>query len=240
MANIIKGRKTVIGSEDMIVFILGARVNKWWLLPISLPILSRMTRMLEELGSDPNSGLLGYQSLGFGTVQYWRSTAHLLAYANATQKTHKSAAKSFWRKLFKNEAVGLWHELYAVPRGHYEGFYVNMPKLGLGKVAPLLDVTGERARTEQRLSETALRLGSQPLLATARDATARDATARDAVASETPVHASTRHTAHTTTVPEAALHHAPLEQTPLANATRPLEGLARKATRTPDQSAWTG
>jgi hypothetical protein len=226
--------------------------------------------MLEELGSDPNSGLLGYQSLGFGTVQYWRSTAHLLAYANATQKTHKSAAKSFWRKLFKNEAVGLWHELYAVPRGHYEGFYVNMPKLGLGKVAPLLDVTGERARTEQRLSETALRLGSQPLLATARDATARDATARDAtardatardatardatardatardatardaVASETPVHASTRHTAHTTTVPEAALHHAPLEQTPLANATRPLEGLARKATRKPDQSAWTG
>jgi len=72
MSQIQPGRLTVKNEQDLVVFLIGARINRWWLLPLSLPILSKMNSMLRELEQDPESGLLAVQPVGFGTtIQYW-------------------------------------------------------------------------------------------------------------------------------------------------------------------------
>ena len=141
-------------NRDLVVFLIGARINKWWLLPLSLPILAKMRKMQLELMADPESGLLGFQSLGIGgDVQYWRSLDDLMAYAENKQKEHQPAVKSFFRKIFKNQAIGIWHETYVVPAGNYENIYTNMPAFGLGKVGPLVDATNELATGPGRLRQ---------------------------------------------------------------------------------------
>lgn len=147
-------RLTTDNREGLVVFILGARINRFWLLPISLPIISRMERMLKELSQDPDSGLLGVQRLGgSATITYWRSLDHLLAYADADNRTHKPTAKRFFQRIFKNRAVGLWHELFVVPPGYYEGLYANMPTFGLGHFQKLLPATGEHGTARRRLRQ---------------------------------------------------------------------------------------
>jgi hypothetical protein len=139
MARINSGRKTTKTDRELVVFLIGARVNKWWLLPLSPPILAKMRKMQQELVADPDSGLLGFQSLGSADVQYWRSLEDLTRYAHDKKKEHQPAMKKFFRKIFTNEAVGIWHETYVVPAGNYENIYTNMPTFGLGKVVPLFD-----------------------------------------------------------------------------------------------------
>ncbi|HXS19544.1 MAG TPA: DUF4188 domain-containing protein, partial [Polyangiaceae bacterium] len=68
MSQIQPGRLTVKNEQDLVVFLIGARINRWWLLPLSLPILSKMNSMLRELEQDPESGLLAVQPVGFGTT----------------------------------------------------------------------------------------------------------------------------------------------------------------------------
>src|SRR5690606_21254174 len=145
MAALQEGRKTVKNDRDLVVFLIGARINKWWLLPLSLPILAKMRKMQKELLADPESGLLGIQSLGFGDVQYWQSMEHLMVYANDKRQEHQPAAKKFYQKLFRNQAVGIWHEAYFVKAGNYECLYVNMPPHGLGRVGPRVPAEGPLA-----------------------------------------------------------------------------------------------
>src|SRR3954454_10455801 len=70
------GRWTHDHDGDVVVFLIGARVNKplavrrWW------PVVSAMPRMLRELQQDPTLGLLDVTSTVHGRgslmVQYWR------------------------------------------------------------------------------------------------------------------------------------------------------------------------
>ena len=152
MASIVPGRMTVENESNIVVFLVGARINKWWLLPFAIPILSRMRKMQQELLSDPDSGLLAIQSLGSADVQYWKSAEHLMAYASDSGRSHKPAWQAFYKKLFKNEAVGLWHETYRASAGTYESLYVNMPRFGLGKALALTRAEGSRKSIRQRLS----------------------------------------------------------------------------------------
>lgn len=152
MTNIIPGRKTVTNHRDIVVFLIGARINKWWLLPLSLPILAKLRKMQQELLADPNSGLLAIQSLGGAEVQYWRSADDVIAYAGDRKKEHQPAAKKFYQKLFRNQAVGVWHEMYQVPAGNYEVVYANMPAFGLGKVGELVEAKNELATSRGRLN----------------------------------------------------------------------------------------
>lgn len=161
MARIIEGRKTVRNHEDIVVFLIGARINKWWLLPLALPILSKMRAMQKELLADPDSGLLAIQSLGLADVQYWRSAEHLMRYANDRTREHKPAARRYYQKLFRNEAVGIWHETYLVPAGQYECIYTNMPQTGLGKLRPLVEAKGPLQSAPARLQAHAT-LGEAP------------------------------------------------------------------------------
>lgn len=151
MTTIAKGRRTVLPERGLVVFLIGARINKWWLLPLALPIVAKMRRMQQELLADPESGLLGIQSLGSADVQYWRSMDDLMTYAEAREKHHQPTAKKFYQKLFRNQAVGVWHEAYVVEPGRYESLYINMPAFGLGKIAPTVEAKGDLATGRRRL-----------------------------------------------------------------------------------------
>lgn len=152
MKTIENGRLCSQNDQDIVVFLIGAKINKWWLLPFALPVLIRMRSMQKELLDDPQSGLLGLQSFGSMDVQYWRSVEDLHKYAEAADKHHKPTWKKFYQKLFRNASVGVWHETFIVSKGHYESIYVNMPRLGLGKWAPLHEATGSLASSRGRLA----------------------------------------------------------------------------------------
>lgn len=153
MADIRAGNQTIDSNSDLVLLLIGARVNRFWLLPFSLPILSKMQNMLSELIADPNSGLLGVQSLGMaGMVQYWKSMDHLLRYAASQQHEHRPTAKKYYQKIFKNQAVGVWHECFFVRAGHYEAFYSNMPAFGMGRFKNVVPATGARATARKRLA----------------------------------------------------------------------------------------
>jgi hypothetical protein len=148
----VAGRQTIENDQDIVVFLIGARINKWWLLPVSLPILASMPRMLRELAKDPSSGFLGVQNLGLiGMVQYWRSVEDLNRYAHDRARLHKPAWLRYMQKILGNGAVGVWHETYAVKAGSYEVVYTNMPLIGQGLFRKLVPATGELASARRRM-----------------------------------------------------------------------------------------
>jgi Domain of unknown function (DUF4188) len=156
MAKINQGRLTVENNQDLVVFLIGARINRLWMLPITLMILGAMPRMLRELRKDPSSGFLGFENFGLGgMVQYWRSVEDLTRYARDSSREHQPADTAYFRRLFKSAAAGVWHETFVVKAGQYESIYTNMPALGLGKVFPLVPATGSRRTILGRLGRAA-------------------------------------------------------------------------------------
>ena len=51
-------RQTVSRKEGFVVFLIGSRLNHWWALPMMWAVARAMGRMMNELVSDPASGLL--------------------------------------------------------------------------------------------------------------------------------------------------------------------------------------
>ena len=88
MRKVISKRVTADIEGDFVVFLIGMRINKLWKLHKWLPMLRSMPRMIRELERHPESGFLGH-IMSFGViVQYWRSFAHLEAYARDTEQQH--------------------------------------------------------------------------------------------------------------------------------------------------------
>lgn len=125
-------------KEGIVVFLIGMRVNRWWRPDLYLPIIGSMRRMLRELLSNPELGLLGITRTGPSNplvlVQYWRSLEHLQRFARSADHPHLSAWGDFNRRVRATNAVGVWHETYIVPAGEHESVYVNMPAFGLAAV----------------------------------------------------------------------------------------------------------
>jgi hypothetical protein len=128
------GRYTVENDQDIVVFLIGMRINKRLAIRKWGPVFSAMPGMIRELYE--NQEELGFYSVesyfGLRTtfmVQYWRSTEDLLAYAKGEK--HLTAWKNFNRRLTNNDAVGFYHETYEIKKGSYESIYRNMPKFGL-------------------------------------------------------------------------------------------------------------
>ena len=65
MSNVIPARMTHDYDGDLVVFLIGMRINKPWRPDLWLPVFSAMPGMLAELLKDKESGLLGYR-LTFG------------------------------------------------------------------------------------------------------------------------------------------------------------------------------
>lgn len=116
------GRTTAAAEGDLVVFLIGMRINHFWAPHHWLPVLTAMPRMLRELRADEQSGLLGYQLLTgsprtYYVVQYWRSKEQLLKYAIDPARLHRKAWAMGNRMERKSgRHVGIWHETYPCRR----------------------------------------------------------------------------------------------------------------------------
>jgi hypothetical protein len=77
-------RMTSAAEGEVVVFLIGMRVNRWWKPWQWLRTALAMPRMLRELAQHPELGMLGGEAY-FGRttlmVSYWKSTELLLAYS---------------------------------------------------------------------------------------------------------------------------------------------------------------
>jgi hypothetical protein len=158
MVTVIQGRQTAAYDGEVVVFLIGMRVNSMLKVREWLPVAKAMGPMLRELMKDKDSGLLGFRTLptwrGVTLIQYWESVEKLQAFANDTGRTHRPAWVEFFRNSFTGGGVGIWHETYVVPPGNTETIYGNMPLLGLGRAAGVEPVGGRSETAAQRLHRT--------------------------------------------------------------------------------------
>jgi hypothetical protein len=156
MVEIIKERVTVSNEQELVVFLIGMRINKSWKVHKWLPIIRSMPRMLKELYTHPEIGFLGAEPMiGFPNTmvfQYWRSFEDLAVYAGNRDAEHLPAWREFNRRVGNSGDVGIWHETYRVPAGQYETIYVNMPRYGLGKALPQIPAIGRRESARARIA----------------------------------------------------------------------------------------
>ena len=155
MPAIVPSRMTHEHDGDLVVFLIGMRVNRPWRPDLWLPVFGVMPTMLAELSRDPGSGLLGYRILlgagGPTVVQYWSSTEKLYAYASAPEQEHRPAWTAFNRRARKAPgAVGIWHETYVVEQA--ESIYVGTPPMGLAAATSSVPVGRRSDRAAQRLA----------------------------------------------------------------------------------------
>jgi hypothetical protein len=151
------GRYTIENEKDIVVFIIGMRVNKRLKLHKWLPVFNAMPGMIKELYT--NKDELGFLSMeyffGLRTtvmIQYWRSSEDLLSYAK--KERHLKAWENFNKKVGNNDTVGIYHETYQIKKGDYESIYGNMPLYGLGKALKHIPITEKRNSARKRLNMT--------------------------------------------------------------------------------------
>ncbi|MEV5597684.1 DUF4188 domain-containing protein [Streptomyces sp. NPDC052496] len=149
---VVPGRMVVDTDGEVVVFLIGMRVNRWRDVRSWAPVWLGMPRMLKELSRERSAGLLGFRLLSggprsFTVIQYWESREKLYAYASEQDMAHRPAWAAFNRRARSGKGgVGIWHETYVVPAGAYSTIYHTVPPTGLGAaygVAP----AGRRGRT---------------------------------------------------------------------------------------------
>jgi Domain of unknown function (DUF4188) len=155
MPKVIADRMTAEIDGEVVVFLIGARINKLWKVHKWLPVVSAMPRMLRELYANPGLGFRGAHAwFGRTTImlQYWRSFEDLERYAKDRLREHLPAWAAFNRSVGSTGDVGIWHETYRVRPGDYECIYNNMPVFGLAKAARALPASsrGESAAGRMR------------------------------------------------------------------------------------------
>jgi Domain of unknown function (DUF4188) len=141
---------------EVVVFLIGMRINKLWKIHKWLPVALAMPRMLKELEKSPDLGFLGAHTWFSRTVivlQYWRSVEDLQAYAKNRDRAHLPAWAAFNKAIGKGGDVGVWHETYRTRAGDYETVYVNMPLFGLGKATKVVTASGQRESAAGRINK---------------------------------------------------------------------------------------
>lgn len=139
---------------ELVVFLIGMRINRVFRPDRWLPVFFAMPRMLAELAREPDSGLLGFR-LTFGArgpvvIQYWNSRAKLYAYASDPDSIHRPVWTAFNRRARKSPGVvGIWHETYLVDRA--ESIYTKMPPAGLAAATAAVPVGRRGERAQERL-----------------------------------------------------------------------------------------
>jgi Domain of unknown function (DUF4188) len=159
MAGILKGRYTADVSrlgDEVVVFVIGMRINKplkvglWW------PVFTAMGRMLKYLAERPEKGLLAYRvsAIPLFVVQYWRSFDDLERFARNNDDPHLEPWRRFNRKVGKSGDVGIWHETYRVKTTDIETVYGNMPPIGLGAASALVPIRRGQDSAAARIGVT--------------------------------------------------------------------------------------
>ncbi|KGX92536.1 transcriptional regulator [Pontibacillus halophilus JSM 076056 = DSM 19796] len=153
MGKVYAGRYTTEGKDEVVVFIIGMRMNRFFKIHKWLPVLRSMPPMISELYRNRSLGFRSLDSMfGWRTIymiQYWDSFEQLEAYSK--QPTHASAWKAFMKSVGSSGDVGIFHETYVVPRDNYEVMYGNMPKVGLAKAFGHTEITKETTKARLRM-----------------------------------------------------------------------------------------
>ena len=159
MAEIIPDKVTAEIDGEIVVFLIGMRINRIWKVWRWLPVFRAMGRMLAELSADPALGLLSSRAMmawrSPTLLQYWKSAAHLAAYAHGADHAHRPAWQAFNQAASGNADVGIWHETYIVRPGQRETVYRAMPVTGLGEAGTIHLATGDRATAARRYARDA-------------------------------------------------------------------------------------
>jgi len=149
-----KDRMTAQMDGDFVVFLIGMRINKPLLLHKLMPVFLAMPKMLRELYTKPELGLLHHEMWFSRTiilVQYWRSIEQLMDYAKNKDAAHLPAWQAFNKAVGTDGTVGIWHETYKAGPCSYENVYANMPAFGLGKAGTLVQARGHLKSAAERL-----------------------------------------------------------------------------------------
>jgi hypothetical protein len=87
-------------------------------------------------------------------ASYWRSFEDLERFAHSKDDPHFPAWREFMKSVGSDGTVGIWHETYVVPAGHYECIYGNMPRFGLAAATEHVPVIGRLNSMRGRISTT--------------------------------------------------------------------------------------
>jgi hypothetical protein len=156
MTRICAERMTARLDGEIVVFLIGMRINRFWKVHKWLPVARAMPRMIAELAAAPEHGFLGAEQwFGNPTImlQYWRSFEELERYAKNRSAQHLPAWAAFNRAVGSGGDVGIWHETYRVRPGDYECIYNNMPLFGLAKATAAVPASGRFESAEGRMRE---------------------------------------------------------------------------------------
>lgn len=141
MTAIARGRHTADLDPDehsgLVLFHIGMRINRLRAVRTWLPVLLGMPRMLRELSTRPELGLLSFEVFRSGrtflVVQYWRDFAALDAWARSADELHLPAWRAFNRAARRCDAAGVFHETFVIGAAPVETVYVDMPVMGLAR-----------------------------------------------------------------------------------------------------------
>ncbi len=137
MSQVVPGRYTAEPPSELVVFLIGMRINDLFAISSWLPAARAMPRMLEELARQPEMGLLHHEAfVGWRTVffvQYWESFEKLERFARGKDLSHVPAWREFNQRVGTSGKVGIFHETYVVRGERTECIYNNMPRFGLGR-----------------------------------------------------------------------------------------------------------
>lgn len=159
MAEVFNGRYTADVSglgDEVVVFLVGIRINKprkfrlWW------PVFKAMRTMLKYLEEHPEKGLLAYRASAAPpfVVQYWRSFEDLERFARNVDDPHLEPWRRFNREIGRSGDVGIWHETYRVKTHDIESIYGNMPAIGLAAASRLVPLRPGKQSAAARIGVT--------------------------------------------------------------------------------------
>lgn len=148
-------RTTAAMDEPFVVFVVGMRINRSWKVHRWLPVFLAMPRLLRELETESDSGLLNYETLfnprAVLTIHYWDSFEALRAYARDPEEAHDAAWRDYVGSVGSGGDVGVFHETYVVDPEDCESVYRNCPAFGLGAAGDLEPASGDRETAGKRL-----------------------------------------------------------------------------------------
>lgn len=156
MSQVYPGRFTAKAPSDATaVFLIGLRINTLRGLTRSGPVIAAMPRMLKYLAKHQESGLLSFGNW-FGRttvlVSYWRTAQDVQRFASDRDAPHADAWRKFNARIGVGRDIGVWHELYTVTPGNFEGVYVNMPEFGMAAAGEHLPVGNGMRTSKQRMA----------------------------------------------------------------------------------------
>lgn len=156
LTRVTTGRRTARLEKPIVLFLIGARLNRVWPVRRWWWFSKTMPAMLQELDSRPHSGLLWYRTHASWRMlmvqQYWESFDKLLAYAQDKNGEHFPAWAHFMRQATQDDSIGVWHETYVVEPGRFECIYNNMPDFGLGAATSSVPAEGRLAAARDRFA----------------------------------------------------------------------------------------